>query len=186
MIKQENISLLRDGEHLLMTLHRHWVIFLLHCTYILILIIISIFVLIYREDIIIITGEAVFWGIMSVFWIVFLTFILIDWLSNELDLLIISNTRIISIDQVSALYRKVSECPLDRVQEVNAQTSWVLETIFGFWSIHIKTASETSNMLIRYTPDPIEKARRINSIISEYNNGRTQTTVSEQPKATLS
>jgi uncharacterized membrane protein YdbT with pleckstrin-like domain len=122
---------------------------------------------------------------MSIFWIVGLTFILLDWMNDELDLFIITDTRIIGIDQVSALTRSVSECSLDRVQEVNAQTSGILETIFGFGDVHIRTASETSNMVIRYAPDPIENARRINNVISEYRNGKTQTTVSEPTKETL-
>ncbi len=185
MLKQENISLLRDNERLIMTLHRHWIILIFHFLYIFILVITSIALLAFRSDIMELTGEAIYWWVMSIFWIVGLTFILLDWMNDELDLFIITDTRIIGIDQVSALTRSVSECSLDRVQEVNAQTSGILETIFGFGDVHIRTASETSNMVIRYAPDPIENARRINNVISEYRNGKTQTTVSEPTKETL-
>lgn len=185
MIKQENISLLRDGERLIMTLHRHWIILVFHFLYMLILIVTTTFLLVYRESIMSITGGAIFWGAISLFWIVFLTFILLDWINDELDLFIITDTRIIGIDQISALSRSVSECSLDRVQEVNAHTAGILQTIFGFGDVHIRTASETSNMVIRYAPDPIENARRINNVINEYRNGRTQPTVSEPLKETL-
>ena len=67
---------------------------------------------------------------MSLFWIVGLTFIFLDWLSDELDLFIVTDNRIIGIDQISALARSVSECPLDRVQEVNAHTAGIWQTIF--------------------------------------------------------
>lgn len=182
MLKQENVSLLRDNERLIMTLHRHWIILLFHFLYMLILVVTSTFLIIYRESIMSITGGAVFWGCISLFWIVFLTFILLEWINDELDLFIITDTRIIGIDQISALTRSVSECSLDRVQEVNAQTSGILQTIFRFWDVHIKTASETSNMVIKYAPDPIENARRINNVISEYRNGKSQTQAGEVPK----
>lgn len=98
----------------------------------------------------------------------FLTFILIDWINDELDIIIITDSRVISIEQLSALSRNVTECSLDRVQEVNAHTSGIFQTIFKFGDVHIRTASETSNMIVKYAPDPIENSRRINNIIQEY------------------
>jgi uncharacterized membrane protein YdbT with pleckstrin-like domain len=148
------------------------------------LIITSIFLLIYRESIISITSGAVFWGCISLFWIIFLTFILLNWIHDELDFLIITDTRIINIKQVSALSRGVTECSLDRIQEVNAKRTGIFQTIFGFGNIYIHTASETSNMIISYAPDPIENARRINKLISEYRNGKSQATAPESPKET--
>lgn len=64
------------------------------------------------------------------YWIIFLTFILIDWINDELDIFIITDSRVIGIEQISALSRNVTECSLDRVQEVNAHTSGILQTIF--------------------------------------------------------
>ena len=116
------------------------------------------------------TGGALYWGALSLFWIVFLTFILLNWINDELDLFIVTDSRIIGIDQISALSRSVSECSLDRVQEVNAHTAGILQTLFAFGDVHIHTASETSNMVIRYAPDPVENARRINNIINEFRN----------------
>ncbi len=98
----------------------------------------------------------------------FLTFILLSWINNELDLLIITDQRIIGIDQISSLSRRVSECGLDRVQEVNAEVNGILQTILHYGHIHIHTASENSDMIISYAPNPVENGNRINTIISEY------------------
>jgi uncharacterized membrane protein YdbT with pleckstrin-like domain len=170
MIKQEHISLLRPNECIMMTLHRHWIILVVHFAYIFTLIVSSLLLFVYRESIMLITGGALYWGAFSLFAIVFLTFILLNWINDELDLFIITDSRIIGIDQISALSRSVSECSLDRVQEVNAHTAGILQTLFGFGDVHIHTASETSNMVIRYAPDPVENARRINNIINEFRN----------------
>lgn len=168
MVKKEHVSLLRENEHIILTLHRHWIILVFHFLYFIILFVSSIILLNYQTTIIDVLGSGLYWGGLSLYWIVFLTFILLDWINDELDLFIITDSRVIGIDQISALSRSVSECSLDRVQEVNAHTAGILQTIFGFGDVHIHTASETSNMVIRYAPDPIENARRINNVIQEY------------------
>jgi uncharacterized membrane protein YdbT with pleckstrin-like domain len=185
MFKEENISILRDDENPIMILRRHWIILILHILYISILVITTTFIFLYRENIMSITGGAVFWGSISLFWIVFLTFIFFNWIHDELDFLIITDTRIVSIKQMSALSRSLNECSLEKVQEVNAQTRGILETIFGFWEIHIRTASETSNIVIKYAVDPIENARRINNIINEYHNSKSQNQTPKSEKETL-
>lgn len=53
----------------------------------------------------------------------FLTFILLSWINDELDLFLITDQRIIGIEQISALSRRVTECGLNRVQEVNAEVT---------------------------------------------------------------
>jgi uncharacterized membrane protein YdbT with pleckstrin-like domain len=126
-----------------------------------------------------ITGGSVFWWGISIYWIMFLTFILLDWINDELDIIIITDSRVIGIEQISALSRSVTECSLDRVQEVKAHTAGIFETIFKFGDVHIHTASETSNMIVNFAPDPIENSRRINNIIQEYRahhseNGRVE------------
>ncbi len=168
MVKKEHVSLLRDNEQIKLTLHRHWIILVFHFLYFVALFATTAILLVYKDSIIDLFGSALYWGSVSLYWIIFLTFILIDWMNDELDIFIITDSRVIAIDQISALSRSVNECSLDRVQEVNAHTSGIFQSIFGFWDVHIHTASETSNMVIRYAPNPIENARRINNIIQEF------------------
>jgi uncharacterized membrane protein YdbT with pleckstrin-like domain len=115
-----------------------------------------------------ILGTAVFWGSLSVYWMLFLTFILLSWVNDELDLFIITDQRIIGIEQISSLSRRVSECGLDRVQEVNAEVAGIFQTVLGYGHVHIHTASEHSDMIVSFAPDPVENGNRINTIISEY------------------
>ncbi len=156
-----------------MTLHRHWIILIFHFLYFLALFLSSWVLLSYQTTIIDILWSSLYWWWISLYWIIFLTFILINWINDELDIFIITDSRVISIEQISALSRRVTECSLDRVQEVNAHTAGVFQTIFGFWDVHIHTASETSNMIVNFAPDPIENCRRINNIIQEYRNNNT-------------
>ncbi|MDR1944799.1 MAG: hypothetical protein LBQ59_01595 [Candidatus Peribacteria bacterium] len=51
-----------------------------------------------------------------------LMMIYIEWLNYEFDLLIITNHRIISIEEISFLNRTVSETNLNQIVEVNSKT----------------------------------------------------------------
>jgi uncharacterized membrane protein YdbT with pleckstrin-like domain len=161
-------SQIRPGEHIIMMLHRHWIVFAFKAGYILGLLITTWIILLMQSKIIFIFGTAIFWGGLSIYWMLFLTFILLSWINDELDLFIITDQRIIGIDQVSSLSRRVTECGLDRVQEVNAEVTGVLQTILGYGHVHIHTASEHSDMVIGFAPDPVANGNKINSIISEY------------------
>ncbi|MBC7498255.1 PH domain-containing protein [Candidatus Gracilibacteria bacterium] len=161
-------SQIRPGEHVIMMLHRHWIVFAFKIGYILGLIITTLVIWFMKSKLIFIFGTAIFWGGLSIYWMLFLTFILLSWINDELDLFIITDQRIIGIDQVSSLSRRVTECGLDRVQEVNAEITGILQTVLGYGHVHIHTASEHSDMIVGYAPNPVENGNRINSIISEY------------------
>lgn len=101
-----------------------------------------------------------------------LQYIFVRWINNALDLLIVTNRRIISYDQVRFLDRKMSQTTIDLVQEVNASTSGLLGNILHYGNIMIRTASDSasnvSDFNMTHIPNPIETSRLIHSFIDEY------------------
>lgn len=150
-----------------MILHRHWIILVFKSLHLILLWVSTIILILMREVISGLIGEGLFWWLISLYWIAFITFIFLSWVNDELDLLIITNERVVGIEQISPLSRTVSECTLDRVQEVNALVSGIFPAIFGYGEVHIHTASEMSNMIVKYAPTPVENVRKINTIIQE-------------------
>ena len=161
-------SQIRPGEQLLMMLHRHWIVFAFKIGYMLLLVLTTFVILYIKSTLITIFGTSVFWGWLSLYWMFFLTFILLSWINDELDLFLITDQRIIGIEQISALSRRVSECWLNRVQEVNAEVTGVLQTVLHYGHVHIHTASENSDMIVSFAPNPVQNWNRINTIINEY------------------
>ncbi len=161
-------SQIRPGEHVLMMLHQHWIVFAFKLGYIFILVISTLVILSMSIGFINLFGSAIFWGWLSLYWLVFLTFIFLSWINDEIDLFIITDQRIIGIEQLSTLSRRVTECGLGRVQEVNAEVTGILQTVFQYWQVHIHTASENSDMIVNFAPSPVEKGNQINTIISDY------------------
>lgn len=111
--------------------------------------------------------ENAFLIFLVLFWSVSLLFLYTFWLKNELDVLIITNERIRSIEQHSFLHRAISECALADIKEVNAQTRGLLENLFDFGTLSLHTASASSQFVFRFTPSPITTASTIRNIIQE-------------------
>jgi hypothetical protein len=53
-------------------------------------------------------------------------YIFVHWVNDELDILILTNRRIIALEQIKFLDRKLSQASIDQVQEVNAATTGFL------------------------------------------------------------
>lgn len=185
MLTQKNTPLLRENESVIIQLRRHWSIIFSHPISISLFIITTIVLIIYRENSIDILGDALFWAIMSLFWIVWWSIIMIRGIMDMLIMLIITERHILSIDRIWLISHNMSKYSLDQVQEVSARMSGTIQTTFRFWSIYIKMEGEHNDIVIGHTPDPIENARRINDIISEYRNGKSQTQAGEAQKEVI-
>lgn len=101
----------------------------------------------------------------------------IEWLNYELDMYVITDSRIISIEQISFLNRAVSECNLAQVQEVNSKTKWFFPNLLNYWNILIQTAWNLSNMSMKYCPDAMQEARQILNIVETYKEKRMKNVV---------
>jgi len=110
------------------------------------------------------------WGyiINIIFWMFFSIFLYIEWLNHELDMFVITNNRIVCVEQKSFLNRAVTECNLGQVQEVNSITKWLLANIFNYGTISIQTAGNMTNLEMSFAPLPLERSRTILNIVDQY------------------
>ncbi len=161
-----NLDHLREWEVVKKVVRRHWMAFVPLFLY-------SVLVLI-----IIISVYFTMWFtlmsnlIVIIFTMFSILFLFIDWLNNELDMYVISNKRIIGIDQISFLNRTVSECSLADVQEVNSKTKWIFANLFDYGSVTIQTAWNASNFHMAIVPEPLKTARQILNIVEELKKGK--------------
>jgi len=107
------------------------------------------------------------------FIIVFLIFLLIfalqyayiTWINDELDIIIITNERIVDITQVTFLNRNIAEAPLVQIQDVKGIVKGLLGTVLHFGTIRITTANQKTTLDIDTVPNPIEISRDILSYV---------------------
>lgn len=161
---------LEPNEHLHMIIRKHWVIFMESVILTLVLVGTCLGIYLVAEF----AHVPSLFTLLSIIGIGMIGFqyIFIHWVNDELDVFIITNRRIITLDQINFLDRKLSQTTIDNVQEVNSSTSGLLGNIFEYGNLMIRTASDMSNdksdFQITKIPHPIETSRKIHGFIDEY------------------
>lgn len=157
-----NLENLRPWEKVVMLVKRHWIVYVILWIYFLLALIISI------------TIYSLLW-INSlthlaniIIWLMFSIFLYIEWLNHELDMYVVTDNRVIWIEQISFLNRAVSECNLWQVQEVNSKTSWLFANILNYWTLSIQTAWNKTTLQMDFCPDSIQAARKILNVVDDY------------------
>ena len=153
---------LREGEKVDSVIRRHWIVFALVGLYFVwgVFITVTLFILM---------GVSAFTCLlMTIFWMYYSMFLYISWLDYELDLFVITNNRVIAVEQKSFLNRAVGECTLDKIQEVGIETKGLFANIFDYGTVTLKTAGSTTNFDMTFSPKPMESSRYINNIVDRY------------------
>ncbi|MBP9812035.1 PH domain-containing protein [Candidatus Gracilibacteria bacterium] len=157
----------RPDEELKLVLKRHWIVYVYLGFYAFFLLLSSIILITYHSTIFSFIPGSAFSVFLIIYWSIYLLFLYITWANNELDLFVITDQRIRGIEQLSFLNRTISECSLDDVKEVNAQTKGLLENLFNFGTVSMHTASENSNFVMHFAPSPIDNASIIRNVIQD-------------------
>jgi len=90
----------------------------------------------------------------SVYYLSILIFFFFQFIVYYLDLWIVTNDRIIDIEQVGLFSRSVSELDLFRIQDVSTEVHGFFPTIFNYGNVIIKTASSNSHIIFFNVSDP--------------------------------
>lgn len=86
------------------------------------------------------------------------------WTSHYLDIWIITDRRIVDIDQKSLFHREISTLRMERVQDVTFEINGIVATVFGFGDVHVQTAGETKGFIIKGVAQP----ERIKNLIVKH------------------
>jgi len=71
-----------------------------------------------------------------------------------LDLWIVTNDRIIDMEQHGLFNRSITELDLFRIQDVTTQVKGVFPTIFHYGDVVVKTASSNTHIIFEKVPNP--------------------------------
>lgn len=102
------------------------------------------------------------------------------WTHYYLDLWVITDRRIIVIDQVGFFNRKVSNFRLERLQDIKVSIKGLIPTLLNYGTVRAQTASAAeSNFESRFLPDP----RELQALIQTAMDTRLQTLGTNIPLA---
>ena len=86
------------------------------------------------------------------------------WTSHYLDIWIVTDRRIVDIDQKGLFHREISTLRMEKVQDVTFETNGIVATVFGFGDVHVQTAGESEGFVIRGVAEP----ERIKNLIVKH------------------
>ena len=167
--------ILDDNETILFHIHRHWIIV---CIKIIPVVLLALLPLIFPavldfflpkelerfED----AGWALYFMWLIILWV--WGFWL--WTEEHLDVWVLTNTKVISVDQKSLFFRHMSTLELEKIQDISIEVNGFIATMFGYGTIRIQTAGETTRFELVDAYDPegakekiLEMQRQLRDII---------------------
>jgi hypothetical protein len=151
------------GETVLTTVRKHWFVIFSELAGSVIFAVTPLFLLIFYifstdlPSAIIIPSEQLFFVVFLLLIWVLLSVLMgfTIWTHYYLDLWIVTNRRIIVIDQIHFFNRKVSSFRLERLQDIKVIVSGIIPTFLNYGTLHAHTAGTTEeNFTTSGLPDP--------------------------------
>jgi len=84
-----------------------------------------------------------------------------------LDMWIITNDRLIDVQQISLFGRSVAELDLYQIQDASSEIKGILPTIFRYGDVTLQTAGPVPKFIIHSTPNPHEIRKLILDLAAE-------------------
>jgi hypothetical protein len=171
---------LEPGETVLAKVRKHWFVILMELMGSVIFALTPLFMLIFYAldpdlpDIITISSDHFLFVIfLLLIWVLFFTLSsFMIWTQYYLDLWLVTDRRIIAIDQVHFFNRKVSSFRLERLQDIKVVIKGIIPTFLNFGTLHAHTAgTDEENFTTSGLPDP----RGLQAIIQKATDQRLKT-----------
>lgn len=91
-----------------------------------------------------------------------------SWLDYFLDIWIVTNHRVLNIEQRGMFNRIMAEHKLFRIQDVMSEQKGILPTFFDYGEIHIQTAGSEKIVIFEQVPHPHRVARETIKLIENH------------------
>jgi len=163
---------MNPNERLVLVLHRHWLILAIGIAWHLFLLLLPLI-----TYIILSFGGFVFpfgpvsypltvLGI-SMYYLLVSLFFLSSYMDYTLDIWLVTNDRILNIEQKGLFARVISEKKLYRVQDITSEVKGVWQTLFHYGDVFIQTAGEKQRFIFKQVPNAREVAKKIIHLLEQ-------------------
>lgn len=172
MYIEKHIPNRQKGENLVLFLRRHWIIIIGHwCFYVLLAAIpVGFYFFIEYQFPALLTTEityALLLLLASIYYLFILLFFYHAFIDYHLDVWIVTNKRIINIEQKGLFNRVIAEHELDKVQDVTGKQKGILPTFLSYGDVLVQTAGEVPMFIFKQVDNPFEVAKIINHLLKD-------------------
>lgn len=120
------------------------------------------------------------WAFATLCWtLIGLTYIYYEFTLWWLDVYIITNLRIIDIEQKTLFSRSVAEAELENIQDVKHEINGFWQTIFRFGAVGVQTAGASETIILDDVENPAQIQKEITKIIQTLEKPKPEITAQE-------
>lgn len=175
---------LHPNEKIILTERRHWLVFLSEISALIVAFFLPIIFIIFSDlfyeklgTYLTLEETTATLLFISFAWFLILSMIFfVIFTDYYLDILIVTNQRIIDIDQIGLFSRDIATAPLENIEDIKIQIFGMVATALNYGDLHLQTAGSDKEILIRGIKNP-EYVKKL--IMSTY---KTETTPSVSNK----
>jgi len=101
-----------------------------------------------------------FFAWLILIWMLFF----IAWTNYYLDILLVTNKRIIDIEQIGLFSRDVAELRLENIQDIKVEAVGIIQSFLKMGNLHIQTAGQNKEVSFKNIPQAYE----VKNVISKH------------------
>lgn len=174
-----SVTLDKD-EHMILEVRKHWYVMstygiIAFCLFLMPLLVYSIFEAL--SITVVMYGNTLGFFFFAYSAILLVTWMMLFywWTDYFLDVWVVTNKKIIAIDQDGFFGRKITTLHLAKVQDVTSEVEGIIATTMDFGDITVETASHDGSFMIRGVGEPNKVREKINEVLAEYHRTHGQT-----------
>lgn len=149
----------RKDEEIVLILRRHWLIFIVKLIPFLVFLIglsIVFFIAPILIEFLPIEIDSNFFNVIISFFLMgFWVSLFVMWIDFYYDVWIVTDQRIISIEQLGLFRREISELEHGKIQDVTTEIHGVIPTLLKFGQVYIQTAGERARFTFKQVENPM-------------------------------
>lgn len=136
---------LHEGEKVIISFHRHWIVVANKLTFTALLLIPALIALaILPASKIQDWLQVLVLYAITIYIFITLMIAFVLWMDYYLDVWIVTNTRVIDVEQKGMFQREVSEFMLSRIQDITVEIPSFVATLLHYGNLRVQTAGEKS------------------------------------------
>lgn len=172
MFRLDHLPDQRDNEHVVLFLRRHWIaLFAVAFSFLCLVGIPLIIGWFFIDSITIWYNHPLFGPLLviagSIYFLSIWLFAFLEITDYYLDTWIVTNERIINIEQEGLFNRTASELDLAAVQDTTAEIHGILQTMLTYGNVFIQTAAEKGRFHFKNIDDPERVKEIVNKLVEE-------------------
>lgn len=149
----------KRDEDIIIVLRRHWLTFIIQfmpiVAGVVCIILVHFFVIEFMSEVLINGGQDVLFFVESLMAMILWLIAFVFWVDYYFDVWIITDCRIVDIEQLGLFRRNVSELEHSKVQDVTTEIHGILPTLLNYGFVYVQTAGKQTRFIFKQVSRPM-------------------------------